>query len=190
MRLRTRRPDVVWPLRRLRFVRQLLTRAAELLVGILAVLAVIGAVLAALFGHPAVWAVIGFVLGLVPLVALILVLLFGGRAGVAAGSGWVGLRLVGRWQILDLDRIRRVRISDDGWLPGGFARGAGHTLLLEGDSGDRISIAASMLDTGLGDVLRRGLGSGAVIDAEAQQVLQDAAEAPGDRGQDGHDPQG
>ena len=196
MRLGTRRADVVWPLRRLWLVRRLLTRTAAVLAAMVAVLAAIGAALAAAFGHPVVWAVIGFVLGVVPLAGLIVVLLLGGRAGVAAGPGWIGLRLLGRWRTLDLGQVRSVRLSDESWLPGGLARGAGHTLLLEGESGDRIPIAVSMLDVGLGDVLRRGLGPGAVIDAEAQQVLGEAAEVPGDQGRtrppghEGHDPRG
>lgn len=185
------RPDVVWPFRRSWFVRQVVRTVTRVCLTLLAVVAVITVLFVEALGHPEFFSIVGVLFALIPLAALVFAQTAGHRAAVAAGPGWIGVRVVRAWRTVDLRRVRAVRVADAGAFgvvasgPGALAGrfgarpGARPTIVLEDDAGHVIDIGADALDAGIGDVVRHGLGPGAVVDDEARRLL-DGSPGPGD----------
>ncbi len=163
--------------------------------GLLAFVALVTVFFVWAFGHPVAWSVVGCLFAAPPLAALALVVAVGLRAVVAAGPGWIGVRVVGRWRVVDLAQVRVVRMADDGPLPGfgfGFGSpetggvpgghprggipGVGRALVLEDSAGRRVDIGVEALGQGLADVVRRGLGPDASVDPDAARALGPAAD--------------
>ena len=63
------------------------------------------------FGHPVAWSIVGSLFGAAPLAALLLALGVAARGAIAAGPGWVGVRVVTRWRVIDLGQVRVVRLG-------------------------------------------------------------------------------
>jgi hypothetical protein len=78
------------------------------------------------FGHPLAWSVVGCLFAALPLTGLLLTIGVGARAAVAAGPRWIGVRLLGRWRVIDLGQVRVVRLADERPFPGfGGSAGSG-----------------------------------------------------------------
>lgn len=174
---RAGRPDIVWPLRRSWFVRRVVGTISRVCLVSLAVVAAISWLFVEAFGHPDVWAVVGLLFGAVPFTVLVLTLGARQRAAVAAGPGWIGVRVFGPWRTIDLGDVRAVRVADGtpgaGWGGGfvgarfGSAAVAGRSVVIEGGDGQLIDVGADAWEAGIGDVVRRGLGPAAVVDPGA-----------------------
>src|ERR1700722_16265060 len=95
-----RRADVTWRLRRSPVVGLLLRSIAKVCAVLVAVVVLITAGLGALSGHPVAWSVIGALFVFFPLVGLLATIAVGLRGAVAAGPGWIGVRVVRRWRVL------------------------------------------------------------------------------------------
>jgi hypothetical protein len=106
------RVDVVWRLRRSPIVWAALLWVAKACIAMLAVVAVFTLFFVWAFGHPVAWSVIGSLFAVLPLAGLILTIGVGLRAAVAAGPSRIGFRFLGRWRIVDLGRVRVVRLAD------------------------------------------------------------------------------
>ncbi len=197
-RFETRRPQVVWRLRRSWLVRRVIRSVGTVCAVALGVVALITAGLVAVSGHAVGWSVVGFLFAALPLVGLVLVVGVGLRAAVAAGPGWVGVRILRHWRVLDLGAVRAVSLGREnplgGFGPfGSFGGGrfgdappggpGGVALVLEDASGSRVEIEAEALESGLGEVLRRGLAPSAQISPDAARALG----APSHGGDDVHD---
>jgi hypothetical protein len=104
-------------------VRGALRSIVAVCLGMLAVVACVTVFLVWAFGHPVAWSVIGFLFAAVPLTGLCLAVGVGLRAAVAAGPRWVGVRILGRWRVVDLGEVRVVRLAEDGPFRG-FGFGA------------------------------------------------------------------
>jgi hypothetical protein len=199
--------------------------------GILGIVALITAFLVWVSGHPVAWSVVGFLFAAAPLTGLLLALGVGLRAAVAAGPGWIGVRILRHWSVLDLGQVRTVRMGVEhpfgGFgpfrgghfgpfgLPGGggpdggsgaelgpgpagsagpasgpadtgpmgpvrpaappadVGPGPARALVLEDVSGGRIELDADALESGLADVVRRGLNPNAEITPDAARALGD-----------------
>ncbi len=185
---------MVWPFRRSLLVRRVLGTVKKISLVLLASVAVIGLLFAEAFGHPLAMAVLGFLFGAVPLAVLVGTVLVGRRAALAAGPGWIGVRVVRRWRTIDLDQVRSVRLIDGGGFPGGGFPGGGfpgrfpgsgqdaigpRSLVIEDSGGNRVDVGLEALGSGFGEVLRQGLGPDAVIEAEAREVLGGPGPDPG-----------
>jgi hypothetical protein len=176
------------------------------------VVALITALLVAVSGHPVAWSVIGFLFAALPLTGLLLVVGVGLRGAVAAGPGWVGVRIFRHWRVVDLGEVRAVRLGFDnpfgdfgpfrsvpfgarlgtlGLPPGsdpghdsasspgeGPAGPTGHALVLEDASGGRIELEPDALESGLADVVRRGLSPNAAITPDAARALGAVPQVP------------
>jgi hypothetical protein len=149
------------------------------------------------FGHALAWSVIGCLFGAVPLIGLLLTVGVGLRAAVAAGPGWVGVRFLRRWRVIDLGQVRAVRLAHDGPFPG-FGRfgglgpmgprgtrnpmgpygggPGGGTLVFEDLQGGRVDIGVDALDGGLAAVVRAGLAPDAEVDPGAARALDPMGE--------------
>jgi hypothetical protein len=195
------RVDVVWRLRRSPIVRAALFGVAKACTAMLAVVAIFTIFFVWAFGHPVAWSVIGSLFGVVPLTGLILTIGVGLRAAVAAGPSRIGFRLLGRWRVVDLGKVRVVRFADRdpfggltgfggfGGLGGPGARGprggpadGGRTLVFEDDHGGSVRIGIDALDAGLAEVVREGLPPDAEVDPAAARALgrgSDPEIAPG-----------
>src|SRR5579872_3621813 len=190
-----RRPEVVWRLRRSWLVRRVIRSVGTVCAVALAVVALITAGLVAVSGHAVAWSVVGFLFAALPLAGLLLVAGVGLRAAVAAGPGWVGVRILRHWRVLDLGAVRAVSLGrDNPW--GGFGPlgsfGGGRfggappggpgsvALVLEDMTGSRIEIEPDALESGLADVVRRGLGPSAQISPDAARVLGAPSHVPDD----------
>ena len=167
----------------------------------LAVVALITALLVAVSGHPVAWSVVGFLFAALPLAGLLLVVGVGLRAAVAAGPGWVGIRILRHWRVVDLGQVRAVRLGVDNPLGGfgPFRSGrfgpfgpsgepptlpagptGGTALILEDASGGRIELEPDALESGLADVVRRGLAPDADITPDAARALGQTSGEPSD----------
>ena len=184
--------EAIWAFRRAPLVRRVLRVVTAVLAATLAFVAVMTLLFIAAFGHPDVWVTVGLFFAVVPAVLLVLAVLVGLRAAVAAGPGWVGVRMVRRWRTVDLGDVRRVRVAARTALPGvayqragGFPGAAGlaaPSLVFEDEAGHTIDIGVDALGSGVGDVVRHGLGPDAVIDVDAQELLDGpASTGDGDR---------
>jgi len=195
------RVDVVWRLRRSPIVWAALLWVAKTCAAMLAVVAVFTLFFVWAFGHPVAWSVIGSLFAVLPLTGLILTIGVGLRAAVAAGPSRIGIRFLGRWRIVDLGRVRVVRLADQNALGGlgglggfgglGGSRGfpgfggrggpsprgpgdgglGGGTLVFEDDHGGSVRIGIDALDAGLAEVVRDGLPADADVDADAARAL-------------------
>ena len=191
-RAQNRRADVTWRLRRSPVVGLLLRSIAKVCAGLVAVVVLITAALVALSGHAVVWSVIGALFVFFPLAGLLATVAVGLRAAVAAGPGWIGVRVVRRWRVLDLDQVRTVRLDDRGLggfgtgFAGGFGFGGGggfgagrftgRSVVLEDAFGGRVDIGLDALDGGISEVLRHGLAPGVHIEPDAALALEPAPE--------------
>ncbi len=117
------RRDVTWRLRRSPLARSVLGWVVKTCVVMLAVVAVVTGLFVWAFGHPVPWSIIGVLFAALPLAGLVLAVGVGLRAAAAAGPGWIAVRFVGRWRVVDLGQVRAVRLVDGGAFPG-FGRGA------------------------------------------------------------------
>lgn len=169
---------MTWRLRRSPVVRQVLRFFAVTCVVVLGVVALVTAAFVAVFGHPVVWSVIGVLFAALPLAGLLLVVSVGLRAAVAAGPGWIGVRVVRRWRVIDLSQVRTVRLADGagfggagfGGFPGG--RFGGSSVVFEDDSGGRVDIGVDALGSGIAEVVLHGLGPEVDIDPDAARALE------------------
>jgi hypothetical protein len=97
---------------------------------------------------------------------------------VAAGPGWVGLRLLRHWRVLDLATVRSVRVGTPRSFAGPLGVPSGEPqLLLEDASGHRLEIGAGALAPGIAEAVIEGIGPEAAVDPDAAALLQRADEA-------------
>jgi len=187
-----RSADVVWRLRSAGVARGALRWLGRACVAALCVVVAITAFLVWVSGHPLAWSVVGCLFGALPLAGLLTTVAVWSRAAVAAGPSWVGVRIVRRWRVVDLGRVRAVSLAGggtagfSGFGSGGGARrpggpgpwgntGTGGTLIvLEDDAGARIDLDVAALGAGVADVVAQGLGADATIDPDAAAVLDRA----------------
>src|SRR5271170_447817 len=108
----SRRPEVTWRLRRSPVLRQVLWSIARICAVLVAVVVFITAALVELSGHAVAWSVIGFLFAAAPLAGLVGAVAVTLRAAMAAGPGWIGVRIVRRWRVIDLGQVRTVRFVD------------------------------------------------------------------------------
>jgi hypothetical protein len=120
------RPEVVWRLRRSRFLRRALRSIVVACLALLGVVTLITVLLVWELGHPVALGVIGFFFAVLPLSGLLLALGVGLRGAVAAGPRWIGVRIIGRWRVIDLGDVRAVRLGTETPL-GGFGPFGGRT---------------------------------------------------------------
>jgi len=172
------RPTSVWPFRRSITVR------SALRIGVLACLVALGlvvlvtALLVAAFGHPVGLAVAGAFFALGPLLGLAVCLGVSRRAAVAAGQGWVALRLVRRWRVLELASVRSVRVGAPRSFAGPLGVPSGEPqLLLEDAAGRHLQIGAGALAPGIAETVIDGLGPDVAVDPDAAALLERAEEA-------------
>lgn len=175
-----RRAETTWRLRRSPIVRQVLGSIAKVCGALVVMVVLITAFLVSVSGHPVAWSVIGALFVAAPLTGLIATLAIGFRAAVAAGPGWIGVRIVGHWRVLDLAQVRTVRLDDGGLGGFGFGGGrfTGRSVVLEDAFGGRVDIGLDALDAGISDVLRHGLAPEVYIDPGAALALGPAPEDP------------
>jgi len=116
-----RQADVVWRARDAGFARAVLRWLGRACAIALAVVFVVTAFLVWVFGHPLALSIVGCLFAALPLAGLAVTGAVWLRAAVVAGPRWVGVRLVRRWRVVDLDQVRAVRLAGGGGTgPGGF----------------------------------------------------------------------
>lgn len=163
---------MVWPFRRSWFVRRFLGSVAKVCAVLVGVCAVVTLLFVAAFGHPLLWSLVGVTFALLPLFALLVVASVHVRGAVVAGRGWVGVRVLRRWRLVDLGSVRAVRVVPGApFGPFGARSNSGRTVLLEDDEGRSVGLDIDAMDPAFADVVRDGLGSGVAIDAEARAAL-------------------
>ena len=110
-----------------------------------------------------------------PLVGLLVCLGVRRRAAVAAGPGWVGVRFLRRWRVLDLSDVRVVRVSAPRPFAGPLGVPSGEPqLLLEDAEGHHLEIGAGALAPGIAEAVIEGLGPEVAIDPDAAAMLERA----------------
>ena len=82
----------------------------------LAVVALVTVFFVWAFGHPVAWSVIGCLFAPLPLAGLVLACRCGRPSGGGGGPGWVGVRLFGRWRVVDLGSGARPFVWPEGVL--------------------------------------------------------------------------
>jgi hypothetical protein len=175
---------VTWRLRRSPVLRQVLWSIARVCAVLVAVVVLITAGLVELSGHPVAWSVIGFLFAAAPLAGLLGAVAVTLRAAMAAGPGWIGVRFVRRWRVIDLGQVRTVRFVDGAGFGGfgSFVGGGGFggfgggrftspRVVLEDAGGATVEIGLDALNAPIGDMLRHGLGPDAQIDPDAARAL-------------------
>jgi hypothetical protein len=178
-------PTALWPFRRSAAVRAALRVGVVACLVALTLVVLFTAFLVAVFGHPVGLWIVGALFALGPLAGLLVCLGVSRRAAVAAGPGWVGLRLLRHWRVLDLDSVRSVRVAAPRSFAGPLGVPSGEPqLLLEDGSGHRLEIGAGALAPGIAEAVIEGLGPEAAVDADAAALLQRADKA-GDGGDNG-----
>jgi len=212
-----------------------LRSAATICLALLGVVALITAFLVWVSGHAVAWSVVGFLFAAAPLAGLVLSLGVGLRAAIAAGPGWIGVRFLRHWRVVDLSAVRAVHMGFEdpfggfgpfgrgrfgpfglpgaggamGGLPrelgpgpggpaaggpdesgpaggspaGGNPAGSGRALVLEDASGGRIELEPDALDSGLADVVRRGLNPNADVTPDAARALGEVGRTPPESGE-------
>jgi len=179
------RPTTLWPFRRSLAVRSALRIGVLACLVALLLVVLFTALLVAVFGHPVGLSVIGALFALGPLLGLAVCLGVSRRAAVAAGQGWVALRLLRRWRVLDLADVRAVRVSPPRSFAGPLGVPSGEPqLLLEDVAGGHLQIGAGALAPGIAETVIDGLGPDAAVDPDAAALLQRAEEA-GEAGEGG-----
>jgi hypothetical protein len=169
------KPTAIWPFRRSLTVRAGLRIGAIACTVALLVVVLFTAVLVAVFGHPLGLSIIGALFAIGPLVGLLVCLGVSRRAAVAAGPGWVGVRFLRRWRVLDLSEVKLVRVSAPRPFAGPLGVPSGEPqLLLEDAGGHRLEIGAGALAPGIAETVIEGLGPDAAIDADAAALLERA----------------
>ena len=189
-----RRADVVLPLRRSRLARVAMKTVAIVCLALLALVALITAVIVAIFGHPLGWSIVASFFAALPIAVLGLTIAVGLRAGVAAGPRWIGVRVLGRWRVVDLDEVSTVRLAGDSAFPGwthfrgpygpgvggpfggagdrpAIGGAGGDSIVLEDSAGGHVRIGVEALNAGLADVIRHGLAADAHVEPGAAAVL-------------------
>jgi hypothetical protein len=168
-------PTALWPFRRSVAVR------TALRIGALACLVALGlvvgftALLVYALGHPLGLSIVGALFALGPLAGLAVCLGVRRRAAVAAGPGWVGVRFLRRWRVLDLSDVRAVRVSAPRPFAGPLGVPSGEPqLLLEDAEGHHLEIGAGALAPGIAETVIEGLGPEAAIDPDAAAMLERA----------------
>jgi len=137
--------------------------------------ALVTVLLVAVFGHPLGFAIVGGLFALGPLLALVGVLGVRRRAAVAAGPGWVGVRLLRRWRVLELSDVRAVRVSAPRPFAGPLGVPSGEPqLLLEDRAGHQLEIGAGALAPDIAEQVIEGLGPDAAIEPDAAAMLERA----------------
>lgn len=155
-------------------LRQVLFSIARICAVLVAVVVLITAALVEISGHPVAWSVIGFLFAAAPLAGLAGALAVALRAAMAAGPGWIGVRFVRRWRVIDLGQVRTVRFVDTAGFGrfGGFGGGfAAPRVVLEDAGGATVEIGLDALDAPIGDMLRHGFGPDTQIDPDAARAL-------------------
>ena len=102
-------PSAVWPFRRSLTVRAALRIGALACLVALVLVVLFTGLLVVAFGHPLGISIVGALFALGPVLGLLVCLGVNRRAAVAAGPGWVGVRFLRRWRVLDLSDVRAVR---------------------------------------------------------------------------------
>jgi len=173
-----RQAEVVWPLRRARLARLALRSVALACGAALAVVVLVTVFFVWAFGHALAWSIVGSLFGLLPLLGLALAVTVWLRAAVVAGPRWMGVRILRRWRVVDLDRVQAVRMSDGAFVGFGPLAGrgfSGRRVVFEDDRGGRVDIDLDALGSGVADVVARGLGDDARVDPDAARAI-DAAQ--------------
>lgn len=164
---------VVWPLRLSAVARQLMNFVTQLCLAITILVAVITAGLTAVTGHPLLWSLIGLVFAAAPITGLVLALSVRYRAVLAAGPGWIGVRVVRKWRIVDLRKVIRVGVADPSpRSPFSPTALGGRALLLEDATGAQVRVDLDALGHGIDEILSEGLAPEASLDAEAYEILR------------------
>ncbi|HVM63543.1 MAG TPA: hypothetical protein VMU14_01690 [Acidimicrobiales bacterium] len=172
------RPASVWPFRRSLTVRSAIRIGTLACLVALGLVVVFTAFLIAVFGHPLGLGIVGALFALGPLAGLLVCVGVSRRAAVAAGPGWVGVRLLRRWRVLDLGAVRSVRVSAPRPFAGPLGVPSGEPqLLLEDAEGHQLEIGAGALAPGIAETVIEGLGPDAAVDADAAALLQRAENA-------------
>jgi hypothetical protein len=171
-------PTAWWPFRHSMAVRTALRLGALACLVALGLVVLFTAFLVAVFGHALGLAVVGGLFALGPVLGLLVCLGVHWRAAVAAGPGWVGVRFLRRWRVLDLSDVRVVRVGTPRPFAGPFGVPSGEPqLLLEDGSGHQLEIGAGALAPGIAETVIEGLGPQAAVDPQAAAMLE-RAEAP------------
>jgi len=168
-------PTALWPFRRSLTVRAGLRIGALACAMALVVVVFVTALLVLLFGHPLGLSIVGALFALLPFVGLLVCLGVSRRAAVAAGPGWVGVRFVRRWRVLDLSEVAVVRISAPRSFAGPLGVPSGEPQLhLEDREGHMLEIGAGALAPEIAEALIEGLGPDVSIAPEAAAMLEHA----------------
>jgi hypothetical protein len=169
------KPTALWPFRRSLTVRAGLRIGALASVVALALVVMFTALLVYVFGHPLGLSIVGALFAALPLLGLLVCLGVGRRAAVAAGPGWVGVRFLRRWRVLDLSEVRVVRVGAPRSFAGPLGVPSGEPQLhLEDAQGRMLEIGAGALAPGIAEAVIEGLGPEAAIDPEAAAMLERA----------------
>ncbi len=116
---------MVWRLRQADAPRAVLRWLVRGCGAALAVVFLVTVFLVWLVGHPVAMSILGCLFAAVPLAGLVLAVAVWLRAAVAAGPQWIAVRFVRRWRVVDLGRVRAVRLAGSGFPGAGPAAGPG-----------------------------------------------------------------
>lgn len=168
-------PTALWPFRRSVTVRAGLRIGALASATALVLVVLFTALLVFAFGHPLGLSIVGALFAAVPLLGLIVCLGVSRRAAVAAGPGWVGVRFVRRWRVLDLSEVKVVRVGAPRSFAGPLGVPSGEPQLhLEDGEGRMLEIGAGALAPEIAEAVIEGLGPDVSIAPEAAALLERA----------------